>query len=405
MKLLTVITVGILFAENCMGAGVTHYVATNGVNIFPYTNWADAANTITAAVAASAAGDTVLVSNGVYTTTPGSHIAISIGITVASVNGYAHTTVAGNQPPTVSNNVFLLDHPDIVVDGFTITNGYADRGGGIFLYRGTVRNCLVTGNTAAGGGNRCGGGIFMNNPGSTDYSLYRVIENCIIECNIALGVGGGAYGVQGAKVINCIIRNNTGIEGGAIKMSGQRWDLKNCLIYNNQQINSSCDGGGLSVASSVSNSTVVNCTIVSNYSARYAGGVFIAGHADTNLFVNCIIYSNACESGSSTNGDIYDNWYPTNNYPLFFYCCSTSNRTFQAGENNNITHEPIMRDWANQNYRLRMNSPCVNTGTNQDWMTNAVDLESNARILNNIVDMGAYETILWQGSIYHIGNQ
>jgi hypothetical protein len=47
-------------------------------------------------------------------------------------------------------------------------------------------------------------------------------------------------------------------------------------------------------------------------------------------------------------------------------------------------------------------SPCVNTGSNQDWMTNAVDLEGNARILNNIVDMGAYETLLWQGTIYRI---
>jgi hypothetical protein len=53
-------------------------------------------------------------------------------------------------------------------------------------------------------------------------------------------------------------------------------------------------------------------------------------------------------------------------------------------------------------YRLRMGSPCVNAGTNQDWMTNSVDLDGNARILNNFVDIGAYERLLWQGTIYSI---
>jgi len=47
----------------------------------------------------------------------------------------------------------------------------------------------------------------------------------------------------------------------------------------------------------------------------------------------------------------------------------------------------MIKDWVNQNCRLRMSSPCVNTGTNQDWMMNAVDLEGNARILNTIMDM------------------
>ena len=70
--------------------------------------------------------------------------------------------------------------------------------------------------------------------------------------------------------------------------------------------------------------------------------------------------------------------------------------------NGNTTDDPRFIDLAGDNYRLRMSSPCVNTGTNQAWMTNAVDLGGNERILNNIVDMGAYETVLWQGAIYKI---
>ncbi len=55
------------------------------------------------------------------------------------------------------------------------------------------------------------------------------------------------------------------------------------------------------------------------------------------------------------------------------------------------------------NYRLNANSPCVNTGSNQDWMTNAVDLDGNRRIdrFSGRVDMGAYE-LFPKGTIFSI---
>jgi len=379
-----------------MAVGITYYVATNGANVSPYTNWANAAVTITAAVSAATDGDTVLVSNGVYSTTPGSHIILDKGITLTSVNGYAHTIVAGNQPPTISNRVFYLNHTNVVVDGFSITNGYSDLGGGIYLSRGTVRNCLITGNIPAGGGNRLGGGIFM--PNTVGYYSNRLVENCTIEYNIGIqSQGAGVYGLQGGQFINCIIRNNLCQSyGGGIGMSGQGWFLKNCLIYNNQNTHSSYDGGGIYVG--VTNSTIINCTIVSNYSARFGGGVYIATLVDTNTFINCIIYSNACASGSSTNGNIYDSRYPTNSSPIFSNCCSTSNRTFHANENNNITNEPLISDWNGLNYRLQTCSPCINAGVNQSWMNSAVDLDGLQRIRYGTVDIGCYECIM-QGTI------
>ena len=73
-----------------------------------------------------------------------------------------------------------------------------------------------------------------------------------------------------------------------------------------------------------------------------------------------------------------------------------------VGGMGNITNNPGLKNLAGGDYHLRMTSPCVNAGTNQLWMTGAVDLDGNPRILKTIVDMGAYETRLWQGTIFKI---
>ena len=52
-------------------------------------------------------------------------------------------------------------------------------------------------------------------------------------------------------------------------------------------------------------------------------------------------------------------------------------------------------------YGLLYASPCVNKGTNQtSWMTGALDLAGVRRILQQRVDMGAYETAPPAGSMF-----
>ncbi|MFN2351196.1 MAG: choice-of-anchor Q domain-containing protein, partial [Kiritimatiellia bacterium] len=52
---------------------------------------------------------------------------------------------------------------------------------------------------------------------------------------------------------------------------------------------------------------------------------------------------------------------------------------------------PEFIDFNAQNFRLAPNSPCINAGFQQNWMTNAFDLAGNPRIINTKVDMGCYE--------------
>src|SRR5262249_27765221 len=56
----------------------------------------------------------------------------------------------------------------------------------------------------------------------------------------------------------------------------------------------------------------------------------------------------------------------------------------------NIALDPFFVDRLSGNLRLQSNSPCINIGLNAATVT-ATDLDGRPRIVQNIVDIGAYE--------------
>jgi len=58
--------------------------------------------------------------------------------------------------------------------------------------------------------------------------------------------------------------------------------------------------------------------------------------------------------------------------------------------NGNITNAPLFVDAAKGDFRLQSNSPCINWGNNSA-VSNTTDLDGNPRIVEDVVDMGAYE--------------
>jgi hypothetical protein len=134
--------------------------------------------------------------------------------------------------------------------------------------------------------------------------------------------------------------------------------------------------------------TLQNCTIVGNLAATDGGGVYsdVAGVVG----VNCIAISNKASQVGSTNdmGGLAMN---------FSYSCSPD---LIAGVNSNITADPMFvnsgsgygTNWIAGDYRLKLGSPCIDTGTNLPWMASAVDLLGNPRIQGVNPNMGAYET-------------
>lgn len=410
----------IISLMTCLIAGAeTHYVVptgTPGANPVPnYTNWAEAATNIQDAANVATHGDVVLVTNGNYTSTNEITAPLqyaSDSITIRSVNGRDFTSVNGQG----THRCFLITNCT-VLDGFTITNGYASSGGGCYIECGKVYNCLIANNRST----ISGGGIYAHATGGGA----PLITNCIIRGNICTNdgttycLGGGAHidnvGVTmvGCKIYGNLLSNlNNSSYGGGIVAS---WFsvISNCVIYGNSSYGNNSDN---SAAYINGGSRAYNCLVFSN--TVIAGSAVYSRCPDgaNNYIQNLTIVDNNCLGLNLMAVAPYTN-YVQNTISYFntgaisnlsisgpaviSNCCfaPTSAAASATAAGLNIESNPLFVDTGNQNYRLQANSPCINAGQNQDWMTNSVDLDGRTRIRYGTVDMGAYEWIC-NGTVY-----
>ncbi|MFH1968758.1 MAG: choice-of-anchor Q domain-containing protein, partial [Verrucomicrobiota bacterium] len=270
-------------------------------------------------------------------------------------------------------------------------------GGGYSGYSGSyLRNSVIIDNRSTNGN---GGGIYAS------WNMY--VSNCVIVGNTCSGEGGGVFYSSSDKTIHtiayCQIRNNTcnsGAGGGGLSIYNTTY-LCNNLICNNTNNAPSGNGGGAVINNITGLNTnvppygMVNCTIANNYSTNEGGGLATLGAS--NLVVNCIMANNSSSAGDYPdvyNADVTN----TNN---FYYSCANVPLAPLPPSQANITNDPSFVNALAGNWRLISRSPCVNAGSNQSWMTGAVDLDGRMRIRYGTVDMGAYEK-LYDGSVFRI---
>jgi len=290
------------------------------------------------------------------------------------------------------------------MESCTSTLNQAKNGGGCYMKKGTVTNCVISYNSAsssAGGiymypgdpsydcnvlnttivGNTNDGVRFLNSAGG-DGGKNRVV-NCAIIGNLSNGVTmiGSASTIN--SISNCIVRENT---GGIACTNGI---IRNCLIVNNTN---NGNVGGLLIGKTCSTALVSGCTIASNQSASAGAGIRLEATNAVISISSCIIYSN----GVSGTNDVFDACAPTN-YGTLQYSCVGTNPGFTG--TGIIVSNPMFQSFTGGNFRLAGNSPCVNTGSNETWMTNAFDLDGRTRIRYGRVDVGAYELIN-DGTVY-----
>ena len=324
--------------------------------------------TIQEAINASSVGDTVIVASGVHRLYSG-NLSIVKSLTLKSSYGAEKTIIEGRGDSPV---ITLEEDSRAVIDGFTITtihetDAKAVKGGGIYCAPSSspiLVNNIITGNNAV-----FGGGIYCA-PSSSP-----IISNNTISKNRAARFGGGIFSYRAAPDIanNSIVENETSNSGGGIFCGRDSSRITNNIIWKNK----AKSGAGISAERSFC--AIINDTITGN-EAIYGGGIFFDG--GSVKIINTILWGN--------RDDLYSKRFSPASRPDH---SDIGDGDFR-GMNGNISTDPLFIDPENGNFRLKLDSPCIDAG-NSGPVYDDPDGSRN--------DMGAYggpKTNLWVSPQY-----
>ncbi len=358
--------------------------------------------TITKALSVIGDGSRIHVAAGLYNVANGETFPLTVsgkyGVQICATNA-ALTVVDANTANTRAMG-FSYVYPEAVIEGLTLMRGKLTQGGaaggGLYLshVKGAVRNCIVKDNVLPNPnawGALAGAGIYAYGD--------IVVSNCVVRGNSISGwypesVYAGGICVQGnATILNCVIVSNTAytqggsgynpsVYGGGLYLDGVS-TVRNTLFQGNNATLSAGTGivGGDAAFVWGGNVTFENCTVVTNggEGIRQSSRTLPAVPA-TVLLRNSIVWANGDDLVDAATSTI-----------------TKRNNAIEDGDgvgsDGNIQADPLFVNASGGNFRLSVGSPCVNAGTNQTWMGTAPDLDGNARVDNDVVDLGCYEQV------------
>jgi len=272
--------------------------------------------------------DTILVAAGTYTE----------NIIWPATNGIKllgedreTTVIDGN----LNGSVVTLSSANLntTLDGFTITNGSAGYGGGLYINSSPqINNLIISSNSGSSGG-----GIYIS------AHVAPLITNTNIINNSAVNYGGGIY----------------------IETNYETPTFKNVLIANNTGAGLSCRWSSGIIASHL---TIIGNTL---------NGLTVDGGGNFITLSNSIIRDNLV--------DVYNN----SNESILSINNNINNIVGNISQWNNINIDPLFTDSENGDYTLTEYSHCIDTGTsdiNNDGIDDITDFNGLAP------DMGAFES-------------
>jgi gliding motility-associated-like protein len=392
------------------------------------TSWATAYNDFQAGVNAANAGDTIWVAKGTYQ--PAFDSSFSMKNDVKIYGGFSDTATVFSSHNWKINTTVLLGNDSIVIsnlnldatsllDGFIITGGRISHNGIGLGYGGAgmlnntsspiLADLVFSDDVAIGAG---GGGGGMLNIGSSP-----TLTNVIFSNDSAGGSGGGMFndggapvltnvtflhtaaGVQGGGMLNeasspiltnVIFQDNTAITGGGMANYACSPVLINTVFYNDTAIT---NGGG--ILDGGASPVLINATFYQNDAAN-GGGIMNSGQCSV-VITNSVFWANTATAAGS---DIYDNIDP--NMPTIVSYSFTQTAIPGTGNIQGIA-DPFVNDanpagpdgiWMTPDDGLELkgciNNPAINAGNNTA-NTTAADATGQPRIVNSIIDIGAYE--------------
>jgi hypothetical protein len=328
------------------------------------------------------------------------------GITLTSTDpnnpDVVATTIIADDPCDANGTIVTFktaEDANSVLTGFTITDGNAYYGGGIYCSDAspTISNCVIIGNKTSWQSSGAG----MYNTNNSD----PLVINCVFSKNMTTNGlygydhGGGMYNNgSDPNVINCVFMSNIAGNngGGMVNYESSPAVIncvfsRNCTTYNN--------GGGM--YNDHSSPTIINCTFSGNYAATKGGG--ISNYFSDYNVTNCIFWGNHAYNIN------YNEIYNDNSNPTFEYCDIEGDYVGVG----NIKSDPNFVDTTNpagpdgafgtwdDGLRIMAYSPCVdkaNSSVDGFQVTDITGRErvdvpyANPNVDSNCADIGAYES-------------
>ena len=399
-----------MFALHC----VVLFLAVSGVAQITIHVPADQLS-IQAAINVANNGDTVLVSAGTYT----ENINFSgKAITVTSASGPSVTIIDGGAKAAVVTfnaneglssvlNGFTIQHGNSsfygggieisnaspTITGNIITNNHAICGIGIDVSIGSplIQNNTITGNTQANGDGGCGGGGIQLSGGS---STPVIVGNTISNNSLAGGGFGGGISVESGRptIQNNVIQGNYSYNhGGGLMIWSQSGVIVTQNIIRNNSIGGGGSGGGVAIYTG-SNVSLINNTISGNSAVDHSAGIYVGSGTPQSVTIanNIVVVPSGqtavvCDSLWSSLSPVFDH------NDLYSASGTTASGVCDLSAPGSVSADPLFADQVSADLHLSTGSPAIDAGDTSVSQLSASDAAGDPRVVNGIVDMGAYE--------------
>lgn len=245
----------------------------------------------------------------------------------------------------------------------------------------------------------------------------RIHHNNVHDNPSAYAECAGIY-VDGASQIivenNTLYNNNYGIEVGCENNGNAPNDpsannilVRNNIIYNNTYTGIALGGYDYPSSGKVEYAVIENNTCFNNDTENNYQGEMMISYTENSTIENNIFYTNntdhvlfTCENGANTlllnynlyytssgEDDIVIDWNGTE-YNIF-----ADYRNALSQDINSLFSDPLFANnsTTNPDLHIKTNSPAKNTGNPVFQVTDGLDIDEEARIGENLVDIGADE--------------
>ena len=342
-------------------------------------------STIQAAINDCNDGDTVIVSPGTYVEKinfNGKNIILTSTnpndpeiVTATIIECPPPATSRGQTPENKDSTVTFEngETSEAVVTGFTITGGF-----GTFLQAEFVDRDIII-----------GGGVYCFNSSPTiekNIIINNNNETALQSLNIeGWGAGIGCF-LSGATINHNIIKNNSATLGGGVLATVGDAKITNNLIYNNSAI----AGGGVLLL----DGSLINNTIVNNSASDSGGNAYFVSYQE---FGPCTALSNIISYAHGSGSIFREGSIPEDRIEFNNIWDDVTGNIFMPATKTkdargNIYQDPLFVNLQANDYRLQMDSPCINAG-DPNCIIESVekDMYGNDRLIHGRVDIGAAE--------------